>query len=422
MTATSITNSSVSNTTTLRLDNDVTAAAVDLQNVVNGTPSAIAVAGSPDADLDNGGSAWNTVNVNPGDPAEFVLRVVNNGTAPDTFNLAASSSNFAAGVLPTGWQVEFRTQADGLGSVITSVTVLGGAQTDIYARVTPPADAAPATTNIFFRAISATNAAVSDVKMDAEAVAGITDVAITTDQAGEAAPGGIVTLSHTLTNVGTTAVSSGTISFAPGFPTFTETLYWDANNDGVLDSTDPQIDDISDITAGLFDPGESVLLFSRIQVPSGSGVQPGISETATIVVTVAGDTNTANNSVTETVTVVSGNVTVTKLQALDALCDGTADGAFTQAQQSANPGQCIIYQITARNMGTADVSNLRIDDQTPAYTSYEGTGASAATATGGTAVAVTPPADEGTGAIFSTHGTIAAGGQAVLTFSVQIDQ
>lgn len=412
-TATSIANSSVSNTTILRLDNDVTADAVDLQNA-----GGLAEEGTGEGGDDTtavGGGPWTTVTVDPGEAASFTLVVVNDGAASDSFNLAASESNFAAGTLPAGWQVVF---LDGSGNSVTNTgAIAAGASATFTAEVTPPADATGGTTNIYFRAISATNSSVSDVKMDAVTVNAVTDVAIATDATGQAAPGGTVVLSHTLTNVGNGAVTAGSIAYSPAFPSFSESLWLD-NGDGVFDAaTDTQIDDIADIPAGSFDPGDSVLIFSRIQVPSTSVA--GLTETATVTVTVTGDSNAANNSVSEEVTVVSGNVTVTKLQALDADCNGTADGAFTQAAQAADPGDCIIYQITAANQGTAGVDNLQIDDQTPAYTTYEGTGV----ATGGSAPTVaSQPADEATGAVRSTHGAVAAGGQAVLTFSVQIDE
>lgn len=133
------------------------------------------------------------------------------------------------------------------------------------------------------------------------------------------------------------------------------------------------------------------------------------------------DQNPSNNTVTETVTIVSGNVVVVKEQAVDAKCDGTADGSFTQAGQAANPGECVVYRITATNMGTADATELQIDDATPAYTTYVGSSGTATT--GDTEAELTlQPADGATGAIRSEHGTVPSGQVARLTFRVRIDQ
>ncbi|MDW9636850.1 MULTISPECIES: hypothetical protein [Sinorhizobium] len=424
VTATAVSNPAVSNRTRLRIESAVGGGTVDLQNA-NGLAEGQIV--------DNGSNAWTTVTASPGEAAEFTLVVKNNRSVSDSFNLSFSNTNFAPGSMPAGWQVVFRN--DG-GTVTNTGVIARGASATFTAVVTPPATAAPGNTNVYFRAASASSAAVVDTKLDRVTVDQVVDLSIRTDQTAQAAPGGVVVMNHTLENLGNVAITDGSIGYDPQFPSFAETLRVDANGNGVLDSTDATVTSIANILTALdkaeFAPGDKVLLFSRVQAPASA--VGGLSESAKIVVSsspaVAGgatvtDTNTGNNSVTETVTVVSGNVVVIKEQAVDADCNGTADSgtafSFTQAGQAADPGACIVYRITATNMGTADATKLQIDDATPAYTTYVGSSGTATTGDTEAELAL-QPVDGATGAIRSEHGTLSPGQVARLTFRVKIDE
>lgn len=411
----------VLNKTRLRIASKVGGGTVDLQNAGE-------LAAGLNVANDNG-DPWTTVKTNPGEAAEFTLVVKNNRSVSDSFNLSFSGSNFAPGSMPAGWQVVFRN-AD--GTVTNTGVIAPGASATFTAVVTPPDTAAPGNTDVYFRAASASSAAVVDTKLDEVTVVQVVDLAIRTDQTAQAAPGGVVVMTHTLENLGNVAITNGPIGYNPDFPSFAETLRVDANGNGVLDSTDATVTSIANILTALdkteLAPGDRVLLFSRVQAPASA--VGGLSESARIVVnstlTAPGeatveDQNPSNNTVTETVTIVSGNVVVVKEQAVDAKCDGTADGSFTQAGQAANPGECIVYRITATNMGTADATELQIDDATPAYTTYVGSSGTATT--GDTEAELTlQPADGATGAIRSEHGTVPSGQVARLTVRVRIDQ
>ena len=98
----------------------------------------------------------------------FVLYLTNGGGSPETFALAASTDvNFGGTPLPPGWTVVFR---DANGQEITNVTVAAGANVKVTAEVTPAAGATPGTTDIWFRAQSTTNPAISDRIRDAVTV------------------------------------------------------------------------------------------------------------------------------------------------------------------------------------------------------------------------------------------------------------
>jgi len=413
VTATSVSNPLVSNSTIIELAGYVIGAVVDLENA----------GGLADGQsVDNGGAPWTTVAINPGEMASFTLVVQNDGMLPDSFNLAYSDANspFSAGSLPSGWRVVLK---DSSGAVVTNTGVIAaGGSATFTAEVTTPDTEVPGDFDLFFRAMSATNAAVSDVKMDRVTISQMGDLELRTNRTATTSPNGVVDMSHTLANVGNVGFTSGALVYSTPFVDFKSTLYVDVNGNGQLDSADLPVDDIADILAAIpslgtsFDPGESVTLISRVSAPSVS--LSGLSETAVLEIQAAGDTRASNNTVSETVTLVSGDLEVVKEQALDADCNGTEDAAFTQAAMTADPGDCILYRVTATNTGSDNAENVQIDDEVPAYTVLS----TAATATGGDNPQVDPALNGSTGPIRSTHGTLQPSGVATLTFGVRIDE
>ena len=138
-------------------------------------------------------------------------------------------------------------------------------------------------------------------------------------------------------------------------------------------------------------------------------------------------------SATDTTTVISGDLTVDKAQALDAAGDGTPDTAYSTdvITTGAVPGACVRYRITVTNTGTAPALNVTVSDTTPAFTVYDNgdgstsdTGVASYTTDGGatfTALAA-PPADGSGGSLTVNVGTLNPGQTAVLYFGVKIAQ
>jgi uncharacterized repeat protein (TIGR01451 family) len=363
--------------------------------------------------------------VNPGETATFTVPVENTSLAPDSYNLSFSDSNFTIGTLPADWTVVFRNAS---GAIVTNTGIIAvGSSVDFTANVTVPAGQAPIDQGVYFRATSATNNSVSDTKLDQVTVNTVADLAITPDRQGQVSAGGSLILSHTLTNVGNVPVNAGSLGYS-GFSSLIGQIYLD-DGDSVfeLDGQDVVIDNIDDITSGLA-AGDSVTIFNRVQ--ASTSAVAGLSESATISVdstltsgsgTAAAtftDANSNNNTVTDTVTIVSGDLEVLKLQALDELCDGTADGTLATTLIQADPGHCVVYQVTATNTGTYDATDVKIIDTTPAFTTQSGV----ATPLGGSPTIISEPGDGVAGDVTSGHGTLTPGAVATLTFSVKIDQ
>jgi trimeric autotransporter adhesin len=421
-TATSVFDPTKSATTTDRLS-AIAVAKADLTNNTAGGPG---VGAGPE------GAAVVTNTTAPGTSTTFTLVANNTGPSPDSYNLGASTvSNFATQTLPAGWTVTYK--ADGgagncstTGATITNTgSVAAGGSTLVCAVVTVPAGAPAATSDLYFRILSPTSGA-TDTVHDAVIVSAVRSISITPNGSAQTYPGGSYVYSHTLTNNGNVLEGNGAASTiaaasANNQSGFTSALYYDANNNGVLDAGDPiitgNLNSVVGLGAGLA-PGQSITVFNKVIAPSGA--LPGAINATTITLT------TTNGSYTSTVpapavaidstTVIAGNLTLNKLQALDAPCTGaTGATVYTAANLSAKPGECLLYQITVTNVGSANATAVVVSDATPTYTTL-----SSAPATSVGTIAAGAPAVGATGTVRANVGTLTPGQAGVMTFGVKI--
>jgi len=449
VTARSSADPSVFNETTARINAEIIGDTVDLENGVASGP------GITQNDVGNGPFVPGTTtpstikNANPGDTVSFDLVVENTGSAASSYDLAFSSTNAfgsSATALPSGFQVRFLNSA---GVEISNTGLIPTTQTaTVKAEIVVPAGATPQDVNIWFQALSPTNGAV-DVKLDRIVVQPVTDVSITPDARKQAAPGGVVVLPHTITNNGNQPITEGALTSA-GNTDFTSTLFYDANNNGVLDPTDPVVTNINEfdtdpLTAGVqpltLNPGDSATIFNRVQVPLTAA--PGATEVTTVTLsntlnqgnTTTGtltDQETTNNAIEDAVTIVDGDVELLKEQAIDATCSGSGSLTFTQGDVNVDPGGCIRYRVTATNTGTADATQVQIKDSIPAFTTHYPNCTTACPATAvvnendGSTTNLAPanlsaPACGATGQMQATAGTLEPGETSVLQFTVRVD-
>lgn len=461
LTATSKLDNSKSDPVTMTLT-EITANSVDLtltDSLTTSTPAGAADGGNaPSTGFGAGPEALALTPhkaANPGTTTTFVLKLNNTSATSDNYDLAASTdSTFAVVSLPAGWTVILK--ADGgagncstTGAVISNSGVVNALNNStVCAIISVPSNAPAGAQDIYFRALSPTSSA-SDRLHSAVDVNTIRAISVTNSQTGQVFPGGTVVYPMTATNNGN--VTEGTVA-AAGTPDgssnskivigitdslaaqgWNSVVYFDANGNGTIDPADPVVSDLSFVSNGFagLAPGESIPLLVKVFAPAGAGI--GNIDTTTLTATTSGVINGAaaalSSSATDTSTVISGQVSLTKLQALDAACDGTADAAFAQSNitTGAVPGACILYQITAKNVGTASINTLVVSDATPANTVYNaGTdcpvvgGTFVAASTGGGVV--TSPAQCSTGSISVAIATLNPGSTAVITFGVQINR
>lgn len=402
----------------------ISTSSVDLTNNAAG-------AGAPGYGAGPEASPVSTAAVAPGATTRITLVVANGASVGDTFALRASTDGtFATTTLPTGWTVVFR---DATGAVVANTGVIAaGTNKTVYADVTVPAGAAAATTQLYFNAASPTSGA-SDTLHDAVAVGVVRGLALTPNNTAQLTAGGGAIYLHTLTNTGNVlegdgVASTGTLASADGTTGFTSVVYWDKNNNGVLDAGDPVVTDLSQLTGGTnganttpgLAPGASARLFVKVTAPAAAvaGATDITTLTATLTGTIGGVAAPTAAVATDTSTVIVSQLTLVKTQALDAACDGVADTAFSTVAivAGAAPGGCLRYEITATNVGPVAVTNVVVSDATPAYTTY-----SAVVPASATAGTVTAPANGARGTVQTTVATLAAGASVVLRFGVRID-
>ncbi len=412
-----------------RVDNTVFATANDVLTAI-GTSSVdltanAALPGGAGVGPGPEGAAVVSNTSNPGTTTRFTLYVNNTSSSADSYTLAASTvSSFASLTIPAGWNVVFR---DAANAIITTTGVIpAGGNRLVYADVSISASAAPLTTDIYFRALSPTTSAV-DTLHAAVIVNATRSLTISPNNTGSVFPGGIVVYTHTVINNGNALEGDGVVSIvnlalAHSQAGWSAVIYYDADNDGLLSPTDPAVTDLSFVSAGGagLAPGESVRLLVKVFAPPGAAL--GTIDALTLSATTVNGTYSSVVPVPaaaiDTTTVISGDVTLVKEQALDANLDGAPDGAYSTAQitTGAIPGRSIRYRITVTNVGTAPATALRIFDTTPAYTVYTSTGPAATTV--GTIVTV--PANGANGPLEFDIGTLNPSQSAVITFGVII--
>lgn len=427
VTATSVFNAAVSDPTTDRLGT-ITANTVDLTN--NAALAGVGVLGTgagPEV------SALVTNAVLPGASTTFILVANNTSPVADTYDLSAGgagSTGAALTALPAGWTITYL--ADGgagncstTGTTLVNTGVVNAGASKVYcAVVTTPAGSTAGTSDVIFRIKSPTTL-VNDVIHDAVTVSTVRSITVTPSNAGQVYPGGSVVYTHVVQNNGNVNEGNGTAStMTLAAPMSGVTLLWgnvvyyDANNNGTLDATDPAVPvgGIATVVPGGLAAGASIRVFVKVLAPAGAAA--GDVNTGTLTATVSNGTYTttvpAVATANDTTTVIVGQVTLSKVQALDANCDGVADTAFSTASitTGAVPGACVRYQITATNVGAGSVTGLVVSDAAPSNTTYHAT-VPAATTVG--SVTVT------TGTVSATVGTLAPGANAVVTFGVQIN-
>jgi hypothetical protein len=102
-------------------------------------------------------------------------------------------------------------------------------------------------------------------------------------------------------------------------------------------------------------------------------VNNNVNQANTTVVNLTDSSNQVIASIKDVTTVKQSQLTLTKLQARDFNCDGTADetyttNALTIGKQSNGQGQCVLYKVILNNSGATVNNSFTFRDMTPAYT------------------------------------------------------
>lgn len=222
-------------------------------------------------------------------------------------------------------------------------------------------------------------------------------------QAATIAAGGVAVYAHRFT-----AGSAGAASFAaaeapsPAIPGWSMTLYRDTNCNGAVDAGEPTLSGPVALAAGA-----SICVVARHAAPPGAPA--GALETATL---------TASFTYTGASPALAGSDALDDVTTI-ALANGLV---LTKSVDlaSARPGDYLVYTITYLNPGGQPLSNIVINDTTPAWTVFD-SATCASPGAGITGCSLTQPAAGATGPVsWALAGALAPGGGGSVSYRVRV--
>lgn len=341
--------------------------------------------------VDNLGQALRTVKVASA-KAVFPLVAKNNSTQANNYNLYASFSAIdVANIVPTtktGFSVKFYegdASCQTVGKQITNTgTLAAGASKAYCAVIDVDASQQNFSIPIWFAIQSPVNQQADSIKNQIESnVARL--LTLTNDQQGQVGVGGTIVYAHTLKNLGNMAegANAGSQVNLKVVPLkndgFVYSLYYDANKNGQIDSTDQIISATTSLnqllgSAGLL-PQTDIQLLLKVQ--AAPSAPEGVVSQADIWIEISdfNGIHLDNLKNTDVTTVATGHLQLLKTQAANSSCitSNIAALSYTTQLVSVKPNQCVAYKLTLKNDGSSVVKNVQFNDVVPAYTSLVGT-------------------------------------------------
>ncbi len=339
--------------TTLAVTSVASGYSMDAAHNTNGA------AGGEAGDPTNDSRAGYNPAVNPGGTALFPFEVTNTGQNPDTYTFTAT--------LPSGWSAVFYPDSDCDGLMDTPIPapisgtgLLNNGSTGCYIAVvqvpagTAPVDATPVTgDNVLFTVTSTTLGSVSDTIRGAVDVNLVAQISLEPPRTGTITTPGTLTYTHTLVN---NSNQSGLCSIVGDGGSFGWTYQYSL--DGSTWATS-----LSGVSVAA--NGGSQTVYVRVLTPAGQPI--GRTDVNTLTATCTVDSASVSDSVTETTTVVGGDLRLTKTGVSYV---GTSSTVRDANAATALPGDTIEYTVVASNIGTGNLAQVVITDPLPSYTSF----------------------------------------------------
>lgn len=340
--------------------------------------------------VDNSGAAWKTITVKSSDNAVtggqviFPLTVKHTGVGTEYLLSANASSDFSSLTLPAGVnRVRFYastngTNCSGLGNEIGKTIYLNNAETQLVCAVVEVDKVnKDVTVPIYFRVISTSFVGTDNPAQDMiknavtiQSVNSVPQLEFTPDLHAQVAPLGTVVYRHLLTNPAATDFT-GSYGFIinNSESSFNSVLFLDVDGDGKFSSGDLNIRTLADLPGGKVAAHEQIQLLLQVTNVANNN----LNQTNTTIVSLTDSSNQVIASITDVTTVKQSQLTLTKLQARDFDCNGTADetyttNALTIGKQSNGQGQCVLYKVILNNSGATVNNSFTFRDMTPAYT------------------------------------------------------
>ena len=339
--------------------------------------------GTGNGNVSNGSLPWKTLAGANNQTVVFPLTVRHTGQATSYSFSADADNNFTTLALPAEissvrYFSTSTTDCSTLGSEISTTHLLNNGESQLYCAVVEIQAVAKTTTQaipIYFKVASSnlTTSAPSngyDVIQNAITInsnASQGGVSLEPDLRGQIAPGGSIVYSHILKPWGTSVLSAtDTLTVANDRTGFTTTLYYDANNDGQLDASDPIIQNLSIVNSSLLSSKAPLRIFNKVENTAYNTV--GVANTS--IISLKNNAGTVLDTATDVTTITNAPVRLSKLQAKDNNCDGVADTAYTSnvlpiTRNADGSGQCVLYQLTVKNLGASAIGRFNFYDFTP---------------------------------------------------------
>lgn len=420
--ARSVTSSNVTDPLRNQINQIAGQGATDLYNA-NGSGSGV-------GNTDNNGTAWLSQPVVAGQTTVLPLVISNTGSSSNYYNLYVSATAISlanlgsVSSLPVGWRVAFYAgdaTCSSLGSqMVNSGNIAAGSSKSYCAVVSAPVNASQTALPLWFAVSSPVNGQ-GDVIKDQVSLPQARRLELSNDQQGQVQAGGTTVYLHTLKNTGavTEAQNSGDVLLSLQALNvndgFSYSLYFDANNNGALDSADPIASDLRAIAGSGLSPDQSVQLLVKVQAPASAS--NGLRSQVQIIVTPTGQVaglSASSVQNTDTTTVNPNQLRLTKTQAKDELCNSSdfSSLSYSTTGIKVRPNQCVVYRLTVRNEGSQKVDTVIVQDMVPAYTTL-------LTQPGATVSQGTVSTNNGQ--IAANVGTLLPQQQASLYFSIRVN-
>ncbi len=364
VTATSVTDSSTSDPTTNTI-NDIVGAGVAFGNDADADDAGNdIVADDTDGRVDNANSV--NEDADSSDIVVFPMDVVNTGGNSDTFTLDGSVTFGPTTVSVVYYATD--PDADGDGTVtqaeldaLTPITNTGSVDPDeeitVFAVVSVPSGATPQTATVN-QTIDSPDIAPVTFNLNTVTVNEANTFTFSPDRDSDITSPGTVTYEHTITNTGNRDLTAISLTESESGVDFDYSYSYDG-------TTFYGLNDSSLTLPATLEPGDTQSLFVRVSAPQGYNPDDvnvlTLTATATFPDSVTGDTDTAQASVIDRTTVVSGDLSLDK----------------SVNKATAAPGETITYTVVAKNLGNADLTEVVISDPLPAFTDFVSVSASA---------------------------------------------
>ena len=239
--------------------------------------------------------------------------------------------------------------------------------------------------------------------------------ALSPDNQGVITAGSNVSYAHVYTTTADGTVTfdtSGSLNITNGW---LARLYQDTNCDGVLNGTEAR-STINGISLNV-SAGGQVCLINRVFAPSNVTSQEQYLSEVTAAFDYAGGTLPSGTLTATDLTVVALNDGGT-LVLEKSVANLNQGGAYTNTVNQANLGDELRYRVIYSNPGTGPVTDVTINDEVPAFTSYQ-SGSAVCDSTPATMVCT--PSVNGSAVEWVITGQLPAGASGEVSFKILID-